>query len=893
MLRTPLFDRHVDLGALTTEFGGWEMPLRYPGGTIHEHLATRREAGLFDVSHMGRLRIRGGDALAFLQHTLTNNAEALDGRPVGAQYTMIPDEAGGAVDDAYLYRFVPGEYLLVVNAANREKDLAHLRDHLERFGDVEIEDLTFELGMLALQGPRARELLERIAEEGRLPEPVRNAVGAVRLAGAEVRVSRTGYTGEPIGFELFVPAERVRRVWDLLVERGATPCGLGARDTLRLEAGLPLYGHELGLDPEGREIPLMAVPIARFAVSLSPRKGDFVARAALERQSQALARLAYGGPAGPDLPRRIRPVAVTGRGVPRRGAEVSANGLPVGWVTSGTMVPYWIFEGEGETSRPGERHEMRAICLAYLDSDLEDEREVAIDVRGRSVSGIVVPYHLRSDAPPYARPIVVGHLEERERPAAGRYGEKVAWLLRATAENTRWRQHGCINLIPSETTTSPMVRLVQVMDPAFRYAEHRRLEAFADREVFYYQGTRFIARVEELLAEELRTFLSCPRVELRPISGQMANAAVFGAMVDWLNMADRRREPRRMRCVMNHHIGKGGHLSAQPMGALKDFVARDPRTERPAVVNFPVLAEDPFRIDVPAALELVLEHRPELIVFGKSMVLYREPVEEFRRFLDQEGIEAVLMYDMAHVLGLVGRHFQEPFAEGADVVTGSTHKTYYGTQRGVIASRFEEHDDRFPLWRAIEARAFPGSVSNHHLGTLLGLLMAAYEMNAFRDEYQPRVVANAKAFARSLAERGLEVCGDPAIGYTETHQVVVRVGYGRGAEMARRLEASNIICNYQALPGEEGFTAAGGLRLGVSEMTRFGMDERDFAEVADLIGAVVLEGADVGTEVRSLRGRFLEPRFCFDPARYGSALAELIDLILPPPSTRPAGPHPS
>ena len=887
VLRTLFFDRHAAQGAQTLEFGGWEMPLRYPAGTVQEHLATRKEAGLFDVSHMGRLRIRGPGALAFLQHVLTNNAEALDGRPIGAQYTMIPDQAGGAVDDAYLYRFTPGEYLLVVNAANREKDLAHLRTFLDRFGEVELEDLTTEVVMLALQGPRSRAILEEVVQGGRLPEPMRNAVGAVRIGGAEVRVGRTGYTGEPIGFELFIPREAGLAVWDLLVERGATPCGLGARDTLRLEAGLPLYGHELGLDPEGRDIPLMAVPIARFAVSFSPLKGDYVGRPALERQFRALERLAYGEPAGPDLPRRIRPVAVTGRGIARQGAEVFVGDRKVGDVTSGTMVPYWVFEGEGETSVPGDRHEMRAICLAYLDSELPDDQPVEVDIRGKRVPAVIVPYHLRSEAPPYARPIVVRPEEEAPAPEAPPHAERVAWLLRAAAENTRWRQRECINLIPSEMTTSPMVRLLQVMDPAFRYAEHRRLEALDDLEVFYYQGTRFIARVEELLAEELRSFLSCPQVEVRPISGQMANTAVFSAMVDWLNMTDRRREPRRIRCVMNHHIGKGGHLSAQPMGALRDFVARDPRTERPAVVNFPVLEDDPFRIDVPAALELVEEHRPELIVFGKSMVLYREPVEAFRRFCDERGIDAVLMYDMAHVLGLVGPRFQEPFAEGADIVTGSTHKTYYGTQRGVIASRFEEHDDRFPLWRSIESRAFPGSVSNHHLGTLLGLLMAAYEMNAFKDAYQPKVLANAKAFARALADRGLRVCGDPAIGYTETHQVVVRVGYGRGAEMARRLEASNLICNYQALPGEEGFTAAGGLRFGVSEMTRFGMEEGDFAEVADLIGAVVLEGAEVGGKVKALRERFLEPRFCVDPAAHGEALRELVELVVGPAARSP------
>ncbi len=190
------------------------------------------------------------------------------------------------------------------------------------------------------------------------------------------------------------------------------------------------------------------------------------------------------------------------------------------------------------------------------------------------------------------------------------------------------------------------------------------------------------------------------------------------------------------------------------------------------------------------------------------------------------------------MLGLVGPHFQEPFAEGADLVTGSTHKTFFGTQRGVVGSRFVESDERYDLWEALRRRAFPGSVSNHHLGTLLGLLFATYEMLAFRDSYQPQVIANAKAFAGALAEAGLDVQGDPAIGFTETHQVVVRVGYGRGPAMAARLEANNMLCNYQGLPDEEAFTAAGGLRLGVSEMTRFGMRQGDFGELAGLMADV-------------------------------------------------------
>jgi len=330
---------------------------------------------------------------------------------------------------------------------------------------------------------------------------------------------------------------------------------------------------------------------------------------------------------------------------------------------------------------------------------------------------------------------------------------------------------------------------------------------------------------------------------------------------------------------MNNHIGKGGHLSAQPMGALRDFVARDPRTERPAVVNFPVLAENPFKINVPAMLKLIDEYRPELIIFGKSMVLHKEPVFEIRQFLDGQGIHAVVMYDMAHVLGLIGPYFQQPFKEGADLVTGSTHKTYFGTQRGVVGSSFQEHDERYELWEALRRRSFPGSVSNHHLGTLLGLLMAAYEMNHFKDEYQTRVISNAKAFARALKDCGLNVAGDPAIDFTETHQVVVDVGYGRGPEIAQRLEASNIICNYQAGPDEESFTASGALRLGVSEMTRFGMQTEDFRMLAELIKDVVISDASVIDQVKELRGPFRELQFCFRGDEYADVLQKLHDLL--------------
>ena len=878
--RTVLYDRHVALGAKIVEFCGWEMPIFYPTGIVQEHLATRKGAGLFDVSHMGRFILRGAGALKFLQHVLSNNAEALDIIATGAQYTIIPTETGGAVDDAYLYRFVKGEYLLVVNAVNCEKDWNHFQSLLKDFHNVELIDSTEEIVMLSLQGPKSRQILEKIIESGSLPEPARNSVSMLTISGIEVKVARTGYTGEPLCFELFADRDDGPVLWDRIVSEGATPIGLGARDTLRLEAALPLYGHELGVDPDGREIPMMACPLAKFAVSFSPLKGDYLGRTELARQHEALKKIIFRDYSLiKDLPRVIKSIAVARRGIAREGSKVFRGNKHVGYVTSGTMVPMWSVEGEGlESAQTGER-QLRSICLGYIDSDIIEDDKVSIEIRGKRVDAVVVPFHMRSDAPPYVRPIVFDHeIPDKELPKGDRPA-KALRLLEKAVENTQWRQQECINLIPSEMTISPMARLLSVMDPAFRYAEHKKAAAFYDAEIFYYQGTEFIGEVERILEAELQEFLGCENVETRLISGQMANTAVFSAMVDHINRADRKSEPRRIRQVMNNHIGKGGHLSAQPMGALHDFVARDPRTERPAVVNFPVLAENRHKMDVPATLKLIDRYRPELILFGKSMVLHKEPVTEIRQFLDAQKIDAVLMYDMAHVLGLIGPHFQRPFVEGADIVTGSTHKTFFGTQRGVVGSRFQEHEERYDLWEALLRRAFPGSVSNHHLGTLLGLLMATYEMNHFKDEYQPKVIANAKAFARALKECGLNVAGDPAIDFTETHQVVVDIGYSHGPGIASRLEANNIICNYQANTDEEGFTASGALRMGVSEMTRFGMEEDDFRTLAELMHDVVIKDAVVTDQVKALRERFRELRFCFRGDEYAGMLQKLHELL--------------
>ncbi len=879
LFKTVLHDQHVGLGAQMVEFGGWVMPIQYPQGIVQEHLATRRHAGLFDVSHMGRFILRGQDALPFLQHVLSNNASGLEEGE--SQYTLIPNDNGGAIDDAYLYRFYADEYLLVVNAGNRLKDWDHFQSFLPDFKNMTMEDKTEAISMLSLQGPTSKDILQKILDTGALPEPMRNQLSITTIQGKKALIARTGYTGEPLCFELFIDSADTPGVWDLLIEQGANPIGLGARDTLRLEAGLPLYGHELGMDPDNREIPVYASPLSRFAVSLSPLKKKFIGRKALEKQFEAHKKITDRDYSLiHDLPRCIMPVALKKKGVARAGYKIFQENHHIGYVTSGTMIPRWEIEGEGIFSKLTENHDLRGICLALVDSTLVEGDDIEIEIRSKKAPAVIVPYHMRSEAPPFARSIPWDRIgPEKKLSEKEEISENVQSLLKKSIRNTEWRQKECINLIPSEQTQSELIRLLSIMDPCGRYAEHKQVGAFSEAEVFYYQGTDFIAEVETRLETELIKFFGCQQVETRLVSGQMANMALFSAMVDYINRADRKSEQRRLRKVMNNHIIKGGHLSAQPMGALRDFVARDPLSEKPAVVNFPVLPENPYKIDLRACEALIRKHKPELFIFGKSMVLHKEPVSEVRQIIDGLGIDSIIMYDMAHVLGLVGPHFQEPFKEGVDFITGSTHKTFFGTQRGIIGTNITDEDPRFKLWEAVKRRAFPGSVSNHHLGTLLGLLMAAYEMNHFKNEYPKKVLDNARAFARALNDCGLSVAGDPDISFTETHQVILNVGYAKGPEIARKLEENNLIVNYQAAPVEEGFTASGSLRMGVQEMTRFGMEAGDFEELAQFFKDVLVDNQTVKEAVISFRNRFLDMKYCFTTDQVGDNIQKLHELL--------------
>lgn len=407
--RTPLYNAHVAAGATMVDFGGWDMPIQYPAGIVAEHLYTRQCCGIFDVSHMGRLLIEGPERLKFLQHVLTSNAAALTLNK--AQYCIIPNEKGCAVDDAYLYQFEADRYLLVVNASNTDKDLAWFEPIVKNY-DCQIRNITGETISIAVQGPESGKILAKMAGVEDVTAPARNNLSILELEGHTAWIARTGYTGEPIGYEIFLKNEDAEWVWNRLIELGAKPAGLGARDTLRMEAMLPLYGDEMGVDEDGNEMPIFALALARFAVSFDEAKGDFIGRAELEKQAAAQTAFREKRGTAEDLailPKRVRPIALIDRGVMRHGMAVYQNGEKIGYVTSATMIPYFKTEGEGAEAKLLEETGKRAIGIAYLKADVPTNSEVEVDVRGKRLKAVIPLKHVANNVPPYVIPVLANN----------------------------------------------------------------------------------------------------------------------------------------------------------------------------------------------------------------------------------------------------------------------------------------------------------------------------------------------------------------------------------------------------------------------------------------------------------------------------------------------------
>lgn len=316
--QTPLHALHLALGGKMVEFAGWEMPIQYEGITA-EHQAVRNSAGLFDVSHMGEIFVQGEDALEFLQSMMTNDVSGMqDGQIL---YTLMCYPDGGVVDDLVIYRFSPERYLLIVNASNAAKDFAWLEDHRAARA-VELVDRSEQLSLLALQGPKAQEILSDCTEFDLSRIQFFRFAEEVSIAGLSCLVSRTGYTGED-GFEICMRNEDAPALWSILLEtgagRGLSPCGLGARDTLRFEACLPLYGNELS-----PEINPLEAGLQRY---VKLEKPDFIGKAALVSIKAA------------GLKRTLVGFELTGPGIARHGYDISVNGERIGFVTTGYHAP--------------------------------------------------------------------------------------------------------------------------------------------------------------------------------------------------------------------------------------------------------------------------------------------------------------------------------------------------------------------------------------------------------------------------------------------------------------------------------------------------------------------------------------------------------------------------
>ena len=354
--RTPLHDVHVNLGAKMVPFAGFEMPVQYPSGITAEHKAVREGAGLFDVSHMGEFMIRGSQAVDFVNYVTTNDVTAL---AVGqAHYSAILNDRGTMEDDCLIYRFAD-HIMMVVNASNKDKDLAHISKQLSKF-DCTIEDVSDKIALLALQGPKAAEILARHTDADLAKIAYYHFTVGTVDGVPDVIISRTGYTGED-GFELYLDGGQAVGVWQALMKDGdVTPAGLGCRDSLRLEMGMALYGNDIDDSTTPYEAGL------GWIVKL--KKGDFVGKAALEQQK------ANG------IPRKLVGFTSAERVFPRHGYPVFCNGQPSGEVRSGTMSP--------SLNIP--------IGTAYLPFDAAKEGTTfEIEVRGKRVPVVVqkVPFY--------------------------------------------------------------------------------------------------------------------------------------------------------------------------------------------------------------------------------------------------------------------------------------------------------------------------------------------------------------------------------------------------------------------------------------------------------------------------------------------------------------------
>jgi len=406
-------------------------------------------------------------------------------------------------------------------------------------------------------------------------------------------------------------------------------------------------------------------------------------------------------------------------------------------------------------------------------------------------------------------------------------------ILKLNEAHNKWRREETVNLIASENLTSPLVDSLYLSDAMHRYAEGLPFKRF-------YQGTKYIDEIEVLCEELMRKLFKAKYIDVRPISGTIANGAVFYAL----------GKSGDTTCICP--LPGGGHVSHSKYGIMGALGLK------PLPLPFNV---EEFNIDVEGASKLIKEVRPKFVVLGASVILFPHPVKELGDAANEVGSK--IIFDAAHVLGLIaGGKYPNPLSEGANVVTSSTHKTFPGPQGGVILTNEEE------IYKKVKKVVFPVFVSNHHLHRLAATAMAAVEMLYFGEAYASQIIKNAKRLAECLYNRGFKVLGEKK-GFTETHQVLLDVReLGGGTKVALMLEKANIIVNKNMLPWDrpEDIKNPSGIRIGVQEVTRIGMREGDMEVLAEYFYKVLIKREDpakVAEEVREFRGKFKELLYTF------------------------------
>lgn len=419
-------------------------------------------------------------------------------------------------------------------------------------------------------------------------------------------------------------------------------------------------------------------------------------------------------------------------------------------------------------------------------------------------------------------------------------------VLSIVEKQNHWRSKESINLIASENTQSPAVRQIESNDFMGRYAEgHPNTPESINR---YYEGTDYIDQIETLATEEIKALAHCSHADVRPISGNASNTAIALALL------------RGNDTVIANSIDAGGHISHNPIGVFGRRIQVRGQVlalnkENSISLHFWPTTEDGYHIDVAKSVELVEKTSPNLVILGKSLFLFPEPVKEIAEVCRSKNIP--VLYDGAHVLGLIlGGQFQNPFEEGAHFITGSTHKTFPGPQRGVVLGNLKTEQE-LKWWSNIDRGIMPGSSSNHHLHTLPGFLVTVREMKAHGKAYAEQTVKNARALGQALTDGGVAVEAKE-FGFTASHQIAINVSsYGSAKDLAKQLADNNIILNYNMLPGDQDARNPSGFRIGVQEMTRFGMKESEMGELGALM-ADALVGKSVKDNVIELRNRFTE-----------------------------------